>query len=197
MNVAKTQLQVKEVWETQVQVSLKLPFVGKLLSLKHVHFLTGSSGRGTHSGDSDDRGEVRDPRSFSLKKHGFDFADSGSFCTDDEDDESFEALHEKKTMHLLREVRNIPINHFQKLLGMNDVQLIITPEAMEVIVAQAQMQNAGGDGIRTILEKLLFEVKYLLQTEIQMQNKTIKAVEITEDSVLGKAPPNFLDNMKR
>ena len=155
--------------------------------------MTGSSGRGTHSGDSDER---REPRSFSTKKQG-DFADSGSFYTDDEDDESFEALHDNNMMHLLREVKNIPINHFQKLLGMNDVELTMTPEAMEVIVAQAQLQNAGGDGIRTILEKLLFEVKYLLQTEIQMQNKTIKAVEITEDSVLGKAPPNFLDNMKR
>ena len=132
---------------------------------------------------------MREPRSFSSKKHG-DFADSGSFYTDDEDDERFEALHE----NMMREVKNIPI---KKLLGMNDVELTMTSEAMEVIVAQAQMQNAGGDGIRTILEKLLFEVKYLLQTEIQMQNKTIKAVEITEDSVLGKAPPNFLDNMKR
>ena len=159
-----------------------------------MRILTGSSGRGTHSGDSDERREVREPRSFSLKKHG-EFADSGSFCTDDEEDEIFE--HEKKTIHLLREVRNIPINHFQRLLGMDDVQLIITPEAMEVIVAQAHMQNAGGDGIRTILEKLLFEVKYLLQTEIQIQNKIIKGVEITEDSVLGKAPPNFLDSVKR
>ena len=98
-------------------------------------------------------------------------------------------------MHLLREVKNIPINHFQKLLGMNDVELTMTPEAMEVIVAQAQLQNAGGDGIRTILEKLLFEVKFVLQTE--MQDKIIKAVEITEEAVLGKAPPNFLENVQR
>jgi len=149
-----------------------------------------SSGRGTHSGDSDER---REPRSFSTKKQG-DFADSGSFYTDDEDDESFEALHDNNMMHLLREVKNIPINHFQKLLGMNDVELTMTPEAMEVIVAQAQLQNAGGDGIRTILEKLLFEVKFVLQTE--MQDKIIKAVEITEEAVLGKAPPNFLENVQ-
>ena len=142
---------------------------------------------------------MRGPRSSTFKpKYGDGFADSGgSFCTDDEDDEISEAKYERKMRRLLREVKNVPINHFQKLLGMDDVKLIITPEAMEVIVAQSQMQNAGGDGIRTILEKLLFEVKYLLQTEVQMRDKIVKAVEITEETVLGKAPPNFLENVER
>ena len=142
---------------------------------------------------------MRGPRSSTFKpKYGDGFADSGgSFCTDDEDDEISEAKYERKMRRLLREVKNVPINHFQKLLGMDDVKLIITPEAMEVIVAQSQMQNAGGDGIRTILEKLLFEVKYLLQTEVQMRHKIVKAVEITEETVLGKAPPNFLETVGR
>ena len=142
---------------------------------------------------------MRGPRSSTFKPtYGDGFADSGgSFCTDDEDDEISEAKYERKMRRLLREVKNVPINHFQKLLGMDDVKLIITPEAMEVIVAQSQMQNAGGDGIRTILEKLLFEVKYLLQTEVQMRDKIVKAVEITEETVLGKAPPNFLETVER
>ena len=166
------------------------------LAKKH---LAGSSGRGTGSGESDHHGEMRGPRSSTFKpKYGDGFADSGgSFCTDDEDDEVFEAKYERKMRRLLREVKNVPISHYQKLLGMDDVKLIITPEAMEVIVAQTQMQNAGGDGIRTILEKLLFEVKYLLQTEVQMRHKIVKAVEITEETVLGKAPPNFLETVER
>ena len=132
---------------------------------------------------------------------GGEIADSGNVRSDDEDheddddnddnddDDSVYALHESRMLQLLRDVKSSPINHYQKLWGMNDVELTVTPEAMEVIVGQAQMTKAGHGGIRTILEKLLFYVKFILQTE--MQGKGIKAVEITEDAVLGKAPPNF------
>jgi ATP-dependent protease HslVU (ClpYQ) ATPase subunit len=39
---------------------------------------------------------------------------------------------------LLLEAKNSPINQFQNLWGMKDVELVITPEAMEVIASQVQ-----------------------------------------------------------
>ena len=55
---------------------------------------------------------------------------------------------------------------------------------------QAHHQQAGDDGIKTILEKLLFTVKFGLH-EGRAANSTVRAVEITEDTVLGKAPPLY------
>ena len=46
-------------------------------------------------------------------------------------------------------------------------------------------QRAGAEGVKTIIEKLLFTVKF------EMQSDGVKRVEITEDTVLGKAPPIF------
>ena len=46
-------------------------------------------------------------------------------------------------------------------------------------------QGAGAEGVKTIIEKLLFTVKF------EMASDGVKRVEITEDTVLGKAPPIF------
>ena len=47
-------------------------------------------------------------------------------------------------------------------------------------------QGAGADGVKTILEKLLLEVKFEL---LPSSPEAVEAVEVTEDFVLGKAPP--------
>ncbi len=50
---------------------------------------------------------------------------------------------------------------------------------------QASHQHAGVDGVRTILEKLLFTAKF------EIPDEKVVAVEITEDFVLGKALPVY------
>ena len=68
---------------------------------------------------------------------------------------------------------------------MKDVQLKFTPEALEVIANQATIQNAGQEGIGTILEKLFLNLKFDMPQDIN-------TVEITEDVIMGKKPPNYL-----
>lgn len=50
---------------------------------------------------------------------------------------------------------------------------------------QAYSQQAGKDGVSTILEKLFLTVKF------DILGKDIVEVEITEDFVLGRARPNY------
>ncbi len=70
------------------------------------------------------------------------------------------------------------------------VELRLTPEAIEVVADRAAAQGAGADGVRTILEKLLLEVKFELPNSSEREGE-VEAVEITEDFVMGKAPPTF------
>ena len=133
----------------------------------------------------------------------------------EDEDESYLGLMENKMAQLILEGKNSPIPQCLSLWGLQDIDLQITPEALDVIgeqvniglkllvmnpeqkkclkrksiasssFFQAMAQRAGAEGVKTIIEKLLFTVKF------EMQSDGVKKVEITEDTVLGKAPPIF------
>ncbi len=120
------------------------------------------------------------------------------FCRSEEgyssDDDSFDGLKENKlaqTLLSLEGTGSNPIAFYQSMWGMKDVQLKFTPEALEVIANQASRQNAGQDGIETILEKLFINLKF------DMLGSDITAIEITEDVVLGKKRPKYIRKMPK
>ena len=77
-----------------------------------------------------------------------------------------------------------PIEHYQDLWGMKDIELKFSPEALEVIANQATMQNAGQEGMHCILEKLFLNLKFDMPPDIT-------TVQITEDVIMGRAPPHY------
>ena len=77
-----------------------------------------------------------------------------------------------------------PIEHYKSIWGMKDIELKFSPEALEVIANQATMQNAGQEGIHCILEKLFLNLKFDMPPDIT-------TVEISEDVIMGRAPPNY------
>lgn len=86
---------------------------------------------------------------------------------------------------LLYDSKTSPIAYYQSLWGMKDVQLKFTPEALEIIANQATIQNAGQDGVATILEKLFINIKF------DILGCDVYAVDINEDVVLGKKRPIY------
>ena len=77
-----------------------------------------------------------------------------------------------------------PIEHYKSIWGMKDIELKFSPEALEVIANQATMQNAGQEGMHCILEKLFLNLKFDMPPDIT-------TVEISEDVIMGRAPPNY------
>ena len=115
----------------------------------------------------------------------FCFFSSEGYISSDEDD-SFEGLRENKlAQQLLYDSKTSPIAYYQSLWGMKDVQLKFTPEALEIIANQATIQNAGQDGVATILEKLFINIKF------DILGCDVYAVDINEDVVLGKKRPIY------
>ena len=77
----------------------------------------------------------------SFTNQGDDNEDSDDDYSDFEDDESLEGLKENKMAQLVLNDQNSPIPHFQNVWGMKDVELKITPEALEIIANQVRSCN--------------------------------------------------------
>ena len=103
-----------------------------------------------------------------------------------EEDESFEGLRvNKMAQTFLSDPNTNPIAYYQSLWGMNNVEIKFSPEALEVVANQATKQNAGEEGMHCILEKLFLNLKFDMPPDID-------TVEVTEDVILGRKPPNYL-----
>ncbi len=70
-----------------------------------------------------------------------DFDDDDDYFDDDDDDDddSFEGIRPNKMAQMLIEANNSPIPRAQSLWGMKDVEIKITPEALEIISNQVRI----------------------------------------------------------
>ena len=97
---------------------------------------------------------------------------------------ALEELTEDQLVTILTEPRNALVKQYGKLLGMEDVTLEITPDALHELAAQAIKKGTGARALRGLLEKLMLDVMY----EIPGAND-VEKVTITAAVVRGEQPP--------
>ncbi len=73
---------------------------------------------------------------------------------------TLEALDELALRRILVEPRNALVRQFQKILGMDGVELTFTKEALIAIATKAQGRKTGARGLRSILEEVMLDVMY-------------------------------------
>jgi ATP-dependent Clp protease ATP-binding subunit ClpX len=73
---------------------------------------------------------------------------------------TLEALDELTLRRILVEPRNALVRQFQKILGMDGVDLTFTKEALIAIAIKAQGRKTGARGLRSILEEVMLDVMY-------------------------------------
>jgi ATP-dependent Clp protease ATP-binding subunit ClpX len=73
---------------------------------------------------------------------------------------TLEALDELALRRILVEPRNALVRQFQKILGMDGVDLTFTKEALIAIAIKAQGRKTGARGLRSILEEVMLDVMY-------------------------------------
>jgi ATP-dependent Clp protease ATP-binding subunit ClpX len=73
---------------------------------------------------------------------------------------TLEALDELALRRILVEPRNALVRQFQKIIGMNGVDLTFTKEALIAIATKAQGRKTGARGLRSILEEVMLDVMY-------------------------------------
>jgi ATP-dependent Clp protease ATP-binding subunit ClpX len=73
---------------------------------------------------------------------------------------TLEALDELALRRILVEPRNALVRQFQKIMGMDGVELTFTKEALISIAIKAQSRKTGARGLRSILEEIMLDVMY-------------------------------------
>ena len=99
------------------------------------------------------------------------------------------ALHPRKEEALIRilsEPKNALIRQYQKLLGMDNVELVFEEKAVRAIAKKAIERNTGARGLRAIIEKIMTKVMY----EIPGMKDVVRCT-VTEDTVLKGEPPRL------
>lgn len=95
-------------------------------------------------------------------------------------------LKEEALIRILSEPKNALIRQYQKLLGMDNVELVFEEKAVRAIAKKAIERNTGARGLRAIIEKIMTKVMY----EIPGM-KDVARCTVTEDTVLKGEPPRL------
>ena len=100
-------------------------------------------------------------------------------------------LKEEALIRILSEPKNALIRQYQKLLGMDNVELVFEEKAVRAIAKKAIDRNTGARGLRAIIEKIMTKVMY----EIPGMKDVVRCT-VTENTVLKGEPP-LLERKKK
>jgi len=100
---------------------------------------------------------------------------------------ALEDLDEEAFVRILQEPRNSLVKQYTKIMDMEKVKLVFTPEALAHVAALAVKKKTGARGLRAIMENLMLDIMY----EVPSSGKKLNYIEITADFVDNKTP--FLD----
>jgi ATP-dependent Clp protease ATP-binding subunit ClpX len=95
-------------------------------------------------------------------------------------------LKKEDLVRILVEPKNALTKQYEVLLGMDNVQLEIQPEALEAVAEKAINRQIGARGLRAVMEGLLTRVMYDVPSD-----PTIAKVVITKDCVEGRSEPEL------
>jgi ATP-dependent Clp protease ATP-binding subunit ClpX len=98
-------------------------------------------------------------------------------------------LDEESLIAILTQPKNAILRQFQRLLELDDVQLIFTDEALRVVAKEAMRQKTGARGLRTIVERVLLDVMY----EIPGRDDVARCI-VNDENITQRTRPLLLND---
>ena len=98
---------------------------------------------------------------------------------------SLEPLDEEALVRILTEPKNAIVKQYQALLGLDDVELEFTDEAIKEVAHQAYSRKTGAIGLRSILEHVMNDLMFTIPSD----SSIVKCV-IDKDAILGTKEPD-------
>ncbi|MDO4627948.1 MAG: ATP-dependent Clp protease ATP-binding subunit ClpX [Planctomycetia bacterium] len=96
-------------------------------------------------------------------------------------------------VRILKEPKNSLVKQYTHLFGMDNAELVFTPDALEAIARLAREKRTGARGLRSIMEEIMLDILF----EMPDQPSGVRYV-IDEDVVLGRRKLfNFVEQKKR
>ena len=93
-------------------------------------------------------------------------------------------LTEEELVRVLTEPKNAIIKQYQKLLGMDNVDLQVNKEALIALAREALKRGTGARGLRSIMERIMLDIMYDIPSR-----RDVRSVTLTEAVVKGDRPP--------
>ena len=97
---------------------------------------------------------------------------------------SIEPLDEDALVAVLTAPKNAIAKQFTRLFELDNVELVITPEALRATAREAMKLKTGARGLRTIIERVLLDVMY----EIPSRPDVVKCV-VNAECITQRTPP--------
>ena len=97
---------------------------------------------------------------------------------------TLDGLTEEMLVKVLKEPKNAILKQYQKLLLLDEVELLFDDSAYEAIAREAMKKNTGARALRAIIEKFMLDIMYEIP-----KDDNIGRVTITGDYIEGKGAP--------
>ncbi len=101
---------------------------------------------------------------------------------------SVEPLDVRALRAILTKPRNALVRQYKRLFEMDQVELVFTPEALDLTAQKALERETGARGLRSIIEGALLDVMYEIPSHPEIRRVIVEA-----DTILGVATPTLLD----
>lgn len=99
---------------------------------------------------------------------------------------ALEKLDEEDLVRILTEPKNALVKQYVALIGMEDVELEFTPEALHAMAHLAITRNTGARGLRSIIEEVMRDIMFDLPSR-----DDVKKVIVGEDTVNEQMEPTL------
>ena len=96
-------------------------------------------------------------------------------------------LDEKALINILTEPKNALVKQYKRLIGLDDIELEITDEAVSAVARRAIELKTGARGLRTILENLMLDTMYDLPS-----SENVAKVIVDESVVVNGEKPKIV-----
>jgi ATP-dependent Clp protease ATP-binding subunit ClpX len=97
---------------------------------------------------------------------------------------TLQGLTKELLVKILKEPKNAILKQYQKLLELDEVELVFSDEALDAIATKAMERNTGARALRSIIEEFMLDIMYEVP-----KDDNIGRVTITRDYIEGTGGP--------
>ena len=99
---------------------------------------------------------------------------------------TLKGLDKSMLIKIMSEPKNAILKQYQKLLALDDVELLFDDDALEAIAEKAMAKETGARGLRSIIEEFMLDIMYEIP-----KDRSIGRVTITRDYIESKGGPRI------
>lgn len=99
---------------------------------------------------------------------------------------SLDSLDEDALVSIMKEPKNAILKQYQKLLALDEVNLVFEDEALHAIAKKAKERDTGARALRAVIEEYMLDIMYEIP-----KDDNIGSVIITGDYIEGKGGPRI------